>query len=155
VFLLSLFLYFIYKNYRKIFYLLMLSYLAVNLNKFKNLNINRSGYVERKAIVAEIARDAGVHNYPCISISYITKPGFNFGYRYLFYNEGLHVNNPVSGSPIYTIVFPLSIVDKFDNNFGALGLIYPDYEKYNIDDVYKSCSGANSNLTDPMFGFTN
>ena len=66
----------------------------------------------------------------------------------------MHVNRPVSGSPVYSIVFPHSMVDKIDKSFGSLGLIYPDYSRYNENDVNQSCQGANSNLTDPMFGYT-
>lgn len=112
------------------------------------------GYVERKAIVKYINEDAEAHGYPCISISYITNPGYNLGYRYFFYLDNMHVNDPKSGSPVYTIVFPLSLVDKFDKRFGVLGLILPDYIKYNKKDVDKSCQGENANLTDPMFGYT-
>jgi hypothetical protein len=75
------------------------------------------------------------------------------GYRYLFYLEDMHVNNPSSGSPVYTIVFPHSMVDHIDKAFGALGLIYPDYTKYALTAVTESCSGENSNITDPLFGY--
>ena len=112
------------------------------------------GYIYRKEIVEYIRDDSESHNYPCISVSYITKPGYNLGYRYLFYLNDMHVNQPDSGSPVYTIVFPLSLVDGFDKRFGDLGLILPDYQKYDMEGVAESCSGANSNLTDPMFGFT-
>ena len=93
--------------------------------------------------------------YPCVAVSYITKPGYNLGYRYLFVLENMHVNNPESLSPVYTIVFPLDdTLFPVHKTFGAIGLIYPDYSRYNKEDVQKSCSGENSNLTDPMFGFT-
>jgi hypothetical protein len=126
-----------------------------NLYKFFTLNVNRSGYLYRKAIVAEIKKDSLKHGYPCISISYITDPGYELGYRYFFWLADLHVNHPDSMSPVYTIVFPLN--DKLfpvDVTFGALGLIYPDYSRYTQEEVQISCSGENSNLTDPMFGFT-
>ena len=71
-----------------------------------------------------------------------------------FWQQDLHVNKPDSGSPVYTIVFPLKPIFPTQKNFGALGLIYPDYEKYEMERVKISCSGENSNLTDPMFGYT-
>jgi len=73
---------------------------------------------------------------------------------YFFYLNKMHVNQPESGSPVYTIVFPLSLVDKVDKRFGSLGLILPDYKHYNEEDVLESCRGENANLTDPMFGYT-
>lgn len=128
-------------------------FVVINTNKFMSIDINRSGYLERRAIVVEIKRDAKMHNYPCVAVSYITKPGYELGYRYLFRIEGMHVNQPSSEAPVYTIVFPHSMVDQIDKSIGALGLIYPDYEKYTNEGVAESCSGENANLTDPMFGY--
>jgi len=128
--------------------------MTANLSSFLVSPINASGYFERKSIVDYIEIDAKAHNYPCISISYITNPGYQLGYRYLFYLKGMHVNQPISGSPVYTIVYPHPLVDRLDKTFGALGLILPDYDRYSPGAVKLSCTGANSNLTDPMFGFT-
>jgi len=130
-------------------------YSILNINRVVGINVNRSGYLERKSIVHFIKTDAAEHGFPCVSISYITEPGYNLGYRYLFWIEKMHVNNPSSMSPVYTIVFPHSMVDKIDKSFGALGLIFPDYKIYNKEGVAKSCEGENSNVTDPMFGFLN
>jgi hypothetical protein len=87
-------------------------------------------------------------------VSYITDTGYNLGYRYLFYLANLHVNPPSRMSPVYSIVFPQSRVNKLDKSFGAIGLIYPDYKRYNEKDVAKSCTGDDPNLTSDMFGFT-
>lgn len=147
--------YLIEKRFSKIAGILLIAAYSIwNIYLVVNTKGNQMGYIERKAIVEFINTDAKVHNYPCISISYITNPGYNLGYRYLFYLKGMHVNEPKSGSPVYTIVFPLSLVDKFDKRIGVLGLILPDYKKYNQKDVDKSCAGENANLTDPMFGYT-
>lgn len=112
------------------------------------------GYIEKKAIVEEIKNDAVKHGYPCVSVSYITDIGYDLGYRYFFYLTNLHVNPPSKLSPVYSIVFPQSRVDKLDKSFGAIGLIYPDYGRYNEKDVAASCVGENPNLTSDMFGFT-
>jgi len=156
--LVSLFLAHIYlKANKKLLVLIILVLFSVlHIHKLLTININRSGYVYRRALIREIKSDAISHGYPCVSVSYITDPGHNFGYRYLFYLENLHVNKPDSGSPPYTIVFPLKD-DLFPvgKTFGALGLIYPDYGKYDEAGVTISCSGSNSNLTDPLWGFTN
>lgn len=134
--------------------LLLVLFTGVNIYGLLTKPINRSGYVERKAIVKFIKEDSQKNGYPCVSVSYITSPGNDFGYRYLFWLEGMHVNKPSSMSPVYTIVFPHSMVNRIDKSFGALGLVLPDYARYNKVDVNISCLGKNSNLTDPMFGYT-
>ncbi len=135
--------------------ILILVFSLLNIYRFKTYPINQSGYTQRKAIVQYIHTDQLKNNYPCISISYITDPGYNLGYRYFFWRENMHVNNPISGSPVYSIVFPLSGVDKVDKSFGAIGLIYPNYKKYKKEEIQKTCEGFNNNETDGMFGFTN
>lgn len=142
------------KKTRVFAFLILFLFLALNLNRFFGATINRSGYVERKAVVSYIKEDAKRNGYPCIAISYITNPGLNLGYRYLFWLEKMHVNRPDSLSPVYTIVFPLKPIFKEDRTFGAIGLIYPDYKRYTKEGINKSCQGENSNLTDPMFGYT-
>jgi hypothetical protein len=140
------------KNLRIFGLIILIAFSFLNLNKFFRNDVNESGYLQRKAVVTEIARDANKHNYPCVSASFITSPGNNFGYRYFFFLENLHVNAPSSLSPVYTIVFPLRDDIAVDQTYGALGLIYPDYARYNISDVEKSCEGENPNLTEPMWG---
>ncbi len=142
------------KLLRPLSLLILTGYLFANLSSFLTSPINASGYYPRRAIVDFIAADARSHGYPCVSVSYITSPGNELGYRYLFYLQNLHVNQPKSGSPVYSIVFPHSLVDRLDKTFGALGLIYPDYASYSPEAVKLSCAGDNANLTDPMFGFT-
>lgn len=125
-----------------------------NLARFITSPVNGNNYVQKSKLVDFILADSVAHNYPCVSISYITNPGYEFGYRYLFYHAGLHVNQPSSNSPVYTIVFPHPLVNHLDKTFGALGLILPDYQKYHPQEVNFSCQGTDANLTDPMFGFT-
>lgn len=135
-------------------YIIFFAFAVFNLIQFYDYKPNQIGYVQKKALVSFIKEDSLSHGYPCIAVSYIADPGYNFGYRYFFYLQNMHVNQPISGSPVYTIVFPHSKVDKIDKSFGALGLIFPDYGRYKKTNVEKSCSGQNSNLTDPMFGYT-
>lgn len=129
-------------------------FLFLNIDKFARLEVNKISYLERRATVAEIKRDAGTRGYPCVSVSYITNPGYDLGYRYFFFLEDMHVNRPKSKSPVYTIVFPLRDDIKVDRTFGAIGLIYPDYDIYSPEGVKISCSGENENLTEPLWGFT-
>jgi hypothetical protein len=143
------------KKYKPIGVLFLVVFAAVNINQLLGYRDAREGYLFRKALVSQIKADSLKHNYPCIAISYITKPGYDLGYRYLFWLENMHVNRPSSGSPVYTIVFPLNdVLFPADKSFGALGLIYPDHKRYTKKVVEQSCSGQNSNLTDPMFGYT-
>ena len=130
-------------------------FLYLNLNYFLSSSINKIGYRQKKAIVDFIKQDAAAHNYPCVSVSYMTDEGQQFGYRYFFYLAGVHVNQPKSNSPVYTIVFPHRRANRLDKTFGALGLVLPNYSQYRGDSVKLSCSGQNANLTDPMFGFVN
>ena len=139
---------------RNIGYVLVLLFVGANLYRFFTIPINKSGYKYKKAIVEEIKVNAESYGYPCVAVSYITDPGLNMGYRYFFWRKGLHVNRPDSGSPVYTIVYPLKDIFPVDKTFGALGLIYPEYTIYDPDSVKNSCSGEDSNLTDPLFGYT-
>ncbi len=138
----------------KVGQLLLVIFLIHNLYITISLPVNHSGYINRKDMVDYIAKDARSHGYPCIAISYMTNPGYELGYRYLFWQKGLHVNRPDSNSPVYTIVFPHGRANRLDYTSGALGLVLPDYSRYNESGVKDSCSGENSNVTDPMFGFT-
>lgn len=142
------------KSLKLVAYLLIGIFILINSERFFTRETNKSGYVERKELTAYIKDDSIKHNYPCVSVSYITSVGNDLGYRYFFWLEKLHVEQPKSGAPPYTIVYPLSKVDRVDKTFGVLGLIMPDYSRYNKKGVDYSCSGSDSNLTDPLFGYT-
>lgn len=128
---------------------------VVNLRALITSTPYQEGYLARKNLVDLIAADAAQHDYPCVAVSYMTSPGYDLGYRFLFYRKNLHVNRPDSLAPVYTIVFPHDRANRLDFTFQALGLVLPDYARYTDEGVKISCSGQNSNLTDPMFGFTN
>ena len=134
-------------------FLVMTTFVSLNVVSFLTQKVEPKGYVEKRDLINFIKADAQEHNYSCVAISYITNPGYERGYRYLYWYQGLKVLTPISGAPVYSIVFPLAIVDRIDTRFGSLGLIFPDYSKYDPKDVEKSCSGEDSNLTDPMHGF--
>ncbi|MBI4036349.1 hypothetical protein HY386_00525 [Candidatus Daviesbacteria bacterium] len=127
--------------------------LLKNLYFFITQPIYKKGYLERKAVAEFITRDSQKRGFPCVAVSYITPPGENVGFRYMFWLNRLHVNQPFSGSPVYTIVFPADLArGAIDEQYGQIGVILPE----NVPSVEKikfSCSGANSNLTDPLFGF--
>ena len=142
-------------NYIKLLGIFFVSFFVlINLYRFFTIPLNRSGYIYRKAVIAEIKKDAEEKGYPCASISYITDPGSNLGYRYFIWRERLKTKPITELVPVYTIIFPLKPIYKEDKSIGALGLIYPDYSKYNSDTVSKECEGSDWNLEEPMFGFT-
>lgn len=134
-----------------VFWTLILTIALLNLYWFREFRSDGAGYLQKSSLIKEIRADMARHSYPCASVSYITTPGNNFGYRYLFWLDKMHINKPASGAPPYTIVFPLSMVDRVDKTFGALGLIYPDYEKYDRNQLKTLCSKENENEVDSMF----
>lgn len=140
------------KRYKLIGLSMMVIFAVVNLGKFFGQEINRNGYVERKEIISQIHKDADNNDYPCVSISYITSPGYELGYRYFLWLYDLKIKKPDSLAPVYTIVFPLRDDIKVDKTVGAIGLIYPDYSSYNTEGIQKSCEGENVNVTEPMWG---
>lgn len=128
--------------------------ISYNMASFLSSPVNASGYIQRRSVIEFITADAAGRGYPCVSLSFITSPGSNLGYRYFAYLAGLRTV-PVSDQvPVYTIVYPHSYVDGFDLSFGALALIFPDYSSYDQSRIQLACQGQNLNLTDPMFGFT-
>jgi 4-amino-4-deoxy-L-arabinose transferase-like glycosyltransferase len=139
----------------KILLILLFSIILIkNAFYFVTEDYYHKGYVERKAVANYIATDSRQKGFPCVSVSYITAPGENVGFRYFFYLDNLHVNQSKSGSPDYTIVLPDELAEgAIDKKFEHIGVIIPK----NIpskSEITQSCSGQNSNLTDPLFGYT-
>jgi hypothetical protein len=143
------------KKYKDFGYAILLLFAIVNLDRFISLPINKSGYVERNQVIDAIKTDQKTRNFPCVSISYITNPGYDRGYRYFIWHQGVKTKQISDKVPVYTIVFPLKKIFQVDRTFGAIGLIYPDYKKYNAAEIEKACQGDDFNLTDTMIGFTN
>lgn len=132
----------------------VLLFVGLSLYSYITRPVNANGYIERKAVISYIKNDAMKHNYPCISLSFITSPGNDLGYRYFTWEVGLKTK-PISVKvPVYSIVFPLSMVDGFNKSFGALGVINPDYKRYNDKTIQEACGGADYTTSQPMFGFT-
>ena len=141
-------------NLRHFAFMILSLFFVYNLNQFFSYKINESGYNQRKDIVSQIKSDSLNNGYPCVSVSYITDPGYNLGYRYFFWLAGVRTAPIGNDVPVYTIVFPLKPMFVTDVNKGAIGLIRPNYKSYAKEGIEKGCSGKDSNLTDPMFGFT-
>ncbi len=140
----------------KFLVLILLTFIGIkNLYFFTNEYYYHKGYVEKKAAAKFVADDSKQKGYPCVAISYITPPGENVGFRYFFWLDKLHVNQSWSGSPDYTIVIPDELSSGSINaRFGHVGVIVPHDNIPNKESIDKSCSGQDSNLTDPLFGYT-
>lgn len=125
-----------------------------NAVHWTTVDIYHKGYNERKSVAEYITNDSRQRGFPCVAVSYITKEGENVGFRYFFWLNNLHVNQPISGSPVYTIVLPIELApDTVAARFGHIGVILPERIP-SQEEIKKSCSGQNSNLTDPLFGYT-
>lgn len=135
-------------------YLLLLIFAAASIYRLLVFSENNSGYMERKALIDFIKSDSIKRNYDCVSVSYITGPGYDLGYRYIIWFDKLKLKRIQKNIPVYTIVFPLSKVGRTDKNFGVLGLVLPDYKRYTEDQVSKNCQGEDANVTDSMILFT-
>jgi hypothetical protein len=110
------------------------------------------GYFDRKEVINFIAKDAKLNKYPCVGITYISKFGDNFGFRYFFYLNKLHLIHPSLDIPVYNIVVPSELSGEVTQKFGHIGLILPK----NIPSrevIEKSCQTPDTNLTDTMFGY--
>ena len=142
------------KIYRYLAIVTLSIFAVFNINKFFSVKVSTNRFKDKMEVIREIKNNATNYNYPCVSISYITDPGYELGYRYLFYIEGLKTK-PISGEvPTYTIVFPLKKIFPTDYTSGTIGLIWPDHSRYIKETVLESCEGEDYNLTNPMFGFT-
>ena len=123
-----------------------------NLIFFITDNPYHKGYTEKKALVESIKSDAFSKNYPCFGISYITTPGENVGFRYLFYLNNLYIIHPSLNIPVYNIVIPDELSTEVEQKFGHVGLILPK-GSFSKEQLKKNCSVENTNLTDTMSGF--
>lgn len=132
---------------------LLLLILIKNAYSIVNQNYYQKGYIEKKEAVDYIVKDAREKNFPCFSINYITAPGENVGFRYFFYLKQAKLAVPGHGSPVYNIVIPDEYaLNEVKVKFGHIGVI-PPTEINSGDVINEACSGQNTNLTDPMFGF--
>lgn len=152
----SLLLYWIVKTYTwggKVVIILLFVILAKNLLFFVTEDYYNKGYLEKKAVVDYIVSDAKTKKFPCFSINYITSIGENVGFRYFFFLQNAHIAVPGRGSPVYSIVIPDEYaLAEVKVKFGHIGVI-PPTEIQSEELMKDACSGANTNLTDPMFGY--
>lgn len=157
-FFLSAALYWILKTGQLGKYLVILAlgaFLIYNSYTFINSYYFQKGYLARKNVALFITQDAKAKGYPCVAVSYITSPGEAVGFRTFFWLDHQHVNLPKNGGPIYNIIVPDSEVDYSSLNYvyGHIGVQVPK-QVPSFQDMQKSCSIPDPNLTESMLGFT-
>lgn len=154
----SMALYLLYKfsSLGKYLVLALLTFVFLkNVSFLLTTQIYKKGYNERKAVVEYIKNDSRKKGFPCVSVSYITSPGENVGFRYFFWLNNLHITQIREDSATYSIVLPRELAEGTNQrDFGQIRVIPPERIP-SAQNIAKSCSGQNTNLTDPMFGFTN
>lgn len=131
---------------------LLVFMLIKNLFFYTTVEIYHKGYIEKKAVVEFIKQDALRNGFPCIGITYITTPGENVGFRYFFYLQNMHLVHPSFDVAVYNIVIPEELSSEVRVKFAHIGII-PPIQIPPKEVMDKTCSGPNTNLTDPMFGF--
>lgn len=108
----------------------MAIFLLVNLKSILAHPPNGEGYLARKGLISFIAIDARSHNYPCISINYMTSPGKDAGFRYFFWWNNLKVIQPGNGVAVYSILNPAAMSEsEIAKREWVLGVILPDNPK--------------------------
>ncbi len=123
-------------------------YYVINIPSVDN------GYRDRTKIVQYIKKDSIQRNLPCLSITYITRPGEEFGYRYLFWINKIKMARDNFIIPNYTIVYPYTLATESARfRSGAVSVIPPDKE-YNLDQVNETCPKLDYNQTHDFWGFT-
>lgn len=153
--LVSLIAYLIYKSSKIGAYLvicLLVIVLIKNLYLFITSDIYHKGYIERKLTANYISKDSETKRFPCVGINYITSLGENVGFRYFFYLNNLHTVPPSNNVAVYSIVIPDEYSREVEKKFGHIGIITP--KNVPSSEIMRfHCSGGNSNLTDPLFGY--
>lgn len=156
IFIISLLFYLLFKSSylgRYLSVLLLIFLLARNLFVYITKEPFHVGYIEKKAIAKYITEDSIQKGFPCVAINYINPPGENTGFRYFFYLNNLKLAPPSNKVPVYSIVFPYEwSKNEVSKVFGHIGVINP-VKAPPREQLEYDCSGANTNLTDPMFGY--
>lgn len=131
--------------------LILIGYSVLSVyNLIYKTHYNQLGFNERYAVARYIKLDSLSKGHKCVSVSFITNPGNDLGYRYVFYLVNLHLNWQGEGIPNYTIVVKDRISDyPISTNFGAIGVINPKEDDYDN----KRCREENINISEPMLGF--
>lgn len=134
--------------------LVLAAVLIYSANDLFNLQGNGKGYMQKMAVAGFIKADSVEKNLPCFSITYITSPGEDSGFRYIYWVNKIKLEQPRTGIPNYTIVLPYNLSpDAVKEKFGLIGVIPPE-SGYNLSEVTSVCSDEDFNLAQPLWGYT-
>jgi hypothetical protein len=130
---------------------LILVYGVVNFSGVKEKSDISDSLYYRQKVVEYIKHDMELKKYKCMGINFITTPGNNVGYRYLFWVKGVKQVKPIGEKfPIYNIINPWLITEsENDIRIGRFGVIKP---KSNLDYDWESC-GKTEFEPDTMLGY--
>lgn len=135
-------------------FIILIGLLIYSIYIVVKIPIPGNGFIARTRVVEYIKNDSTQKNFPCVSISHITNPGEDFGYRYLFWYENIKLAKQNESIPNYTIVFPFSYATESAKfRYGAINVIPPERE-YDINKVKDACPEIDYNLTNTFWGFT-
>lgn len=142
------------KKFGKILAILILLVVFIySANDLFNQAGNGKGYKQKMAVAKFIKNDSSDKNFPCLSITYITSPGENTGFKYLFWFNDLKLEEPKAEIPNYTIVLPFNLSPgSIEKKFGIIGVIVPS--GYNLKESAGNCTGKDFNLSEPLWGYT-
>ncbi|MBI4038753.1 glycosyltransferase family 39 protein [Candidatus Daviesbacteria bacterium] len=145
-----LYLLFKFSFWGKLITLVILAFILIKNTFFLiTQDFYHKGYVEKKSVVEYIKKNSKELGYPCVGINYITNPGENVGFRYLFYLKNVYLTHPSLNVPVYNIVIPEELSKEVKVKFGHIGLILPSQIPPK-DTIEKGCQTPNTNLEDPM-----
>ncbi len=134
-------------------FLILSFFLIKNFIFFINIPDNANfGYKERQEITSYIIEDSKSRGFPCVGISYITSPGNQFGFRYVFLINNLKLTRPSLEVPVYNIVLPFNLSEKeIDFRSGVIGVIKP--KENNYKGLEKVCKEGDTNITESLWGY--
>lgn len=134
--------------------IIMILSLVYSLSDLLKQSDSGKGYKQKKEVARFIKADSLEKNLGCFSITYITSPGENTGFRYLFWFNDMRLEEPKTGIPNYTIVLPYNLSPgSIGKRFGIIGVILPE-SGYNLNKGAINCSGKDYNLSEPLWGYT-
>jgi hypothetical protein len=109
-------------------------------------------YYYRNKLVKAIKADVSEKKYPCIAVNFIADPGFAWGFRYLWWYNGVKVVKAATPNiPIYNVFVPAPLGDKDKAEyFGRFGLVRPTNTNKLVNPI--DCDKAEYQL-EPMLGY--
>lgn len=129
-----------------------LGYFLLNLGWLVNKSELDHSYYYRNKLVKAIKADVIKNKYSCVAVNFIADPGFSWGFRYLWWYNGVGVVKASTPNiPIYNVFVPAPLGDKDKAQyFGRFGLVRPENKIYSINP--DDCKKDEYQL-EPMLGY--